>query len=243
LKTSSNSFTLLKNSKKSIMTTQTTQQLLDKYPQVTYTRHPLIADKLAQLRDINTKAKDFRKLVYDIGVLLTYEATREMKTATTRVTTPLCECDQERLAPRIALAPVLRAGLGMVEGFLAVLPDVQVVHVGLARNEETLEPVEYYNKLSQIQCDCDVALILDPMLASGGTAISSIQHLKKWGVAKVMLVCILASHVGIERILSEHSDVQIICAGIDAELNEKGYIVPGLGDAGDRQYNTIANHS
>ena len=155
---------------------------------------------------------------------------------TKAIETPICPCDVQRVKNRVALAPVLRAGLGMVEGFLTVLPDARVIHVGLARDEKTLEPVEYYNKFP-CTCDCDTALILDPMLATGGTAIATIRRMKEWGVKHVKFMCILASHVGIERIASTYGDVEIYCAGIDESLNEKGYIVPGLGDAGDRQYN------
>ncbi|KAL9646727.1 hypothetical protein ABK040_001149 [Willaertia magna] len=197
--------------------------------------HPLIQDKLTQLRDKTTKASLFRKLISDICILLAYEATSKLPVKETTVATPICETQKNRLDSNIALVPVLRAGLGMVTGFLDILPEARVIHIGLFRNEETLEPVEYYKKLPPI-CDCDIAMILDPMLATGGSAVATIQKIKEWGVKKVVFMCVLAAHQGIRNVNQAHPDVEIYCGGVDDELNEHGYIVPGLGDAGDRQY-------
>jgi uracil phosphoribosyltransferase len=179
----------------------------------------------------------FRKLVTDIGTLLGYEATKDLGTKLEKVSTPLCDTEAPVLSESIALVPVLRAGLGMVDGLLQVIPDARVIHIGIARNEETLQPVQYYySKLPKI-CDRDVAFVLDPMLATGGTAIATINQIKKWGVKRIKFLCILASVQGIKILHEAHPDVDIHACGIDQELNEHGYIVPGLGDAGDRQYN------
>nr|CAG4711243.1 unnamed protein product [Naegleria fowleri] len=197
--------------------------------------HPLIQDKLTKLRDKRTKPSEFRKLVSDLCVLLCFEATSKLNMKSIEIETPICKTVQNVVADRICLVPVLRAGLGMLEGLHSIVPQARVIHIGLFRNEETLQPVEYYKKLPP-QCDADIAIVLDPMLATGGSAVATIERIKDWGVKKVIFMCILAAHVGISNVNKAHPDVEIYCCGVDRELNSNGYIVPGLGDAGDRQY-------
>lgn len=198
--------------------------------------HPLIKDKLTQIRDKHTKPAEFRKLVADIAVLLGYEATQDLYTKHVNIETPLCDCVGQRVADRVALVPVLRAGLGMLDGLLQILPESKVLHIGLYRDESSLQPVRYYCKLDQMNCDRDVALLIDPMLATAGTAIEAVNMLKEWGVKRIKFLCILAAQTGIERLSAAHPDVEIYACGVDPELNEHGYIVPGLGDCGDRQF-------
>jgi uracil phosphoribosyltransferase len=200
-------------------------------------QHPLVAHKLTRLRDQHTEPKKFRELVREIAALLTYEATTDLLISERAVDTPLERTTGHELEEKIGLMPILRAGLGMVEGVWELVPNAEVWHIGLYRDERTLQPVEYYNKLP-IEPTVSVCLILDPMLATGGSAVATVDVLKRWGVSKIKFVCILAAPEGIQHLQSVHPDVPIYLAAIDSHLNEHGYIVPGLGDAGDRQFGT-----
>jgi uracil phosphoribosyltransferase len=199
--------------------------------------HPLVKHKLTRIRDKNTKPKKFRELVRELGALLTYEATMDLETTTVSVETPLTTTRGEDLKDKIGLVPILRSGLGMVEGVWELMPSAEVWHIGLYRDERTLKPVAYYNRLP-IAPTVSVCLILDPMLATGGSAVATVDILKNWGVARIKFVGIIASPEGITRLHGAHPDVPIHLAAIDDHLNEHGYIVPGLGDAGDRQFGT-----
>ncbi len=199
--------------------------------------HPLVAHKLTRLRDRNTEPKKFRELVCEIAGLLAYEATADLATAPLSIETPLAPFVGVRLAEKIGLVPILRAGLGMVEGIWELMPQAEVWHIGLYRDEQTLKPVEYYNKLP-IEPTVSVCLILDPMLATGGSATATADVLKRWGVKKIKFVGIIGAPEGIAAMQKVHPDVPIHLAAIDEALNEQGYIVPGLGDAGDRQFGT-----
>jgi uracil phosphoribosyltransferase len=199
--------------------------------------HPLVATKLTVLRNAKTDSKSFRELVREIAALLAYEATLDLAVQEVEVQTPLAIARGTRLLERVGLVPVLRAGLGMVEGVWELMPGSEVWHIGLYRDEKTLKPVAYYNKLP-IEPTVSVCLVLDPMLATGGSAVATVDILKNWGVKKIKFVGILASPEGIERLHKAHPDVAIHIAAIDECLNEHGYIVPGLGDAGDRQFGT-----
>lgn len=199
--------------------------------------HPLVATKLTVLRNAKTDSKSFRELVREIAALLAYEATLDLAVQEIDVQTPLATARGTRLLERVGLVPVLRAGLGMVEGVWELMPGSEVWHIGLYRDEKTLKPVAYYNKLP-IEPTVSVCLVLDPMLATGGSAVATVDILKNWGVKKIKFVGILASPEGIERLHKAHPDVAIHIAAIDECLNEHGYIVPGLGDAGDRQFGT-----
>ena len=199
--------------------------------------HPLVAHKLTRLRDKNTEPKKFRELVREISGLLAYEATADLITTTRQVETPLARIDGKELKEKIGLVPILRAGLGMVEGVWELIPNAEVWHIGLYRDERTLKPVEYYNKLP-IEPTVSVCLILDPMLATGGSAVATAGILKRWGVRKIKFVGLIAAPEGIQAMQKNHPDISIHLAAIDDHLNEAGYIVPGLGDAGDRQFGT-----
>ena len=199
--------------------------------------HPLVAHKLALLRDKNTEPKKFRELTREIATLLTYEATRDLVLYQINVSTPLATATGHALSEKIGLVPILRAGLGMVEGVWNLMPSAEVWHIGLYRDEHTLKPVEYYNKLP-VEPTLSVCLILDPMLATGGSAVATVDILKRWGVRKIKFVGILAAPQGVENLQNHHPDVPIHIAGIDETLNQNGYILPGLGDAGDRQFGT-----
>jgi len=199
--------------------------------------HPLVAHKLTKLRNVSTQPKKFRELIREIGALLTYEATSDLRTTPTSVETPMGIADGVELSDKIGLVPILRAGLGMVEGVWGLIPNAEVWHIGLYRDEETLQPVEYYNKLP-IEPTVSVCLVLDPMLATGGSAIATVDILKRWGVSKIKFVGILAAPEGVEALTKKHPDVDIHVAVVDSHLNDIGYIVPGLGDAGDRQFGT-----
>ena len=200
-------------------------------------RHPLVAYKLARLRDKETTPKQFRELVREIAALLAYEATADIMTTPIEVQTPLAACKGCDLREKIGLVPILRAGLGMVEGVWELMPSAEVWHIGLYRDEKTLKPVEYYNKLP-VEPTVSVSLILDPMLATGGSATATVEVLKRWGVNRIKFIGLIASPEGIARMQKDHPDVPIHLAAIDERLNERGYIVPGLGDAGDRQFGT-----
>jgi uracil phosphoribosyltransferase len=199
--------------------------------------HPLVAHKLTRLRDKTTEPKKFRELVREIAGLLAYEATADLATAPFTVQTPLASMDGVEIVEKIGLVPILRAGLGMVEGIWELMPQAEVWHIGLYRDEKTLKPVEYYNKLP-IEPTVSVCLILDPMLATGGSATAAVDVLKRWGVKKIKFVGIIGAPAGIAAFQKAHPDVPIYLAAIDDHLNERGYIVPGLGDAGDRQFGT-----
>ncbi len=200
-------------------------------------QHPLVAHKLVRLRDKNTNSRKFRELVREIAALMTYEATIDLQTVPRQVETPLAPYEGQELKANIGLVPILRAGLGMVEGVWELMPSAEVWHIGLYRDEKTLKPVEYYNKLP-IEPTVSVCLILDPMLATGGSAVATVNVLKRWGVTNIKFVGILAAPEGIVALQEAHPDVPIHIAVIDDHLNENGYIVPGLGDAGDRQFGT-----
>lgn len=200
-------------------------------------QHPLVIHKLAKLRDVNTEPKKFRELVRELAGLLTYEATLDLVTEPLPVQTPLAKMEGGMLKDKIGLVPILRAGLGMVEGVWELIPNAEVWHIGLYRDEKTLKPVQYYNKLPT-EPTVSVCLILDPMLATGGSATACADLLKNWGVKKIKFVGLIGAPEGISLLQKQHPDVPIHLAAIDDHLNEKGYIVPGLGDAGDRQFGT-----
>ncbi len=199
--------------------------------------HPLIAHKLSKLRDANTEPKKFRELVREISALMAYEVTADLLTETVEVQTPLQKTSGLILKEKIGLVPILRAGLGMVEGFWELVPSAEVWHIGLYRDENTLKPVEYYNKLPT-EPTVSVCLILDPMLATGGSATATVDVLKRWGVKKIKFVGLIGAPEGIAQMSRFHPEVPIHLAAIDERLNERGYILPGLGDAGDRQFGT-----
>jgi len=200
-------------------------------------RHPLVAHKLAKLRNKDTNPKKFRELIREIAVLLAYEATADLLITPKKVETPLATADGFELQEKIGLIPILRSGLGMVEGFWELMPSAEVWHIGLYRDEKTLQPVQYYNKLP-VAPSVAVCLILDPMLATGGSATATMDILKKWGVRRIKFVGIIGAPEGIHLVHQNHPDVPLYLAAVDDHLNEHGYIVPGLGDAGDRQFGT-----
>lgn len=199
--------------------------------------HPLVAHKLTILRDQNTEPRKFRELVKEIATLITYETTQDLQIRPRPVQTPLARTNGAELRDNVGLVPILRAGLGMVEGVWELLPSAEVWHIGLYRDEKTLKPVEYYNKLP-IEPTVSVCLVLDPMLATGGSAVATVDILKRWGVKKIKFMGIIAAPEGIKLMQEKHPDVPIHIAAIDEKLNEHGYILPGLGDAGDRQFGT-----
>ncbi len=199
--------------------------------------HPLVAHKLTRLRDKNTEPKKFRELVREIAALLAYEATLDLQTTPKQIETPLSPFTGAILQEKIGLVPILRAGLGMVEGIWELMPSAEVWHIGLYRDERTLKPVEYYNKLP-VEPTVSVCLILDPMLATGGSATATADVLKRWGVKKIKFVGLIGAPEGIAAMQKSHPDIPIYLAAIDDHLNERAYIVPGLGDAGDRQFGT-----
>ena len=199
--------------------------------------HPLVRQKVALLRHVDTEPKKFRELVRELAMLLCYEATRDLDLVPELIPTPMGNAQGYRLRTRIGLIPVLRAGLGMVEGVLEMIPTAQVWHIGLYRDERTLRPVEYYNKLPT-EPTVQLSLVLDPMLATGGSAVATIDLLKRWGSARIKYLGLIAAPEGVERLGAAHPDVDIHVAAVDEHLNEIGYIVPGLGDAGDRQFGT-----
>ncbi len=200
--------------------------------------HPLLRHKLTILRDENTGVRDFRGIVSEIATLMCYEATRDLSLEEIEVQTPIGTARGYSLAgKKLAIIPILRAGLGMVDGILTLIPSAKVGHVGLYRDEETLQPVEYYCKLPEDIAERDV-IVLDPMLATGGSASAAITLLKRHGVQRIKLMNILAAPEGVAQIIADHPDVEIYCAALDECLNERGYIVPGLGDAGDRIFGT-----
>jgi uracil phosphoribosyltransferase len=216
---------------------------MDEFPSLHVSSHPAVLDKLARMRDETTDPKLFRELVREISWLLGYEALLDARLSVVKVRTPLEETDGARLVDRIGLIPILRAGLGMVDAMLELMPTAEVWHLGLFRDERTLRPVEYYNKLPD-SATVDLCLILDPMLATGGSATAAIEVLKKWGAVtpvRIKLLNLIAAPEGVRTVSEAHPDVHIYCAALDRELNERGYIMPGLGDAGDRQFGTAAS--
>ncbi len=200
--------------------------------------HPLILHKISMLRDEKTSVKDFRELVYEIAILMGYEATRDLKMIEQKVTTPLAETTGKFIAKHVALVPILRAGLGMVDALMSIIPAAKVGHVGLYRDHETLEPKEYYCKLPTDIEERQV-IVLDPMLATGGSASAAIDFIKARGAKRIKLMCIIGAPEGIEAVMKAHPDIELFIGTIDEKLNEKGYIVPGLGDAGDRLFGTL----
>lgn len=200
--------------------------------------HPMIQHKISLLRDKNTNSKSFRELVEEVSMLMAYEVTKDFPLTEIEIETPMAKTKTKVLTDKkVTLVPILRAGLGMVEGMLKIIPTARVGHIGLYRDHDTKEPVEYYCKLPENADESEV-IVLDPMLATGGSGSAAIQFIKDRGVKNIRWVCIIASSEGVERIHKDHPDVPIFCAAVDQELNENAYIVPGLGDAGDRIFGT-----
>jgi uracil phosphoribosyltransferase len=213
--------------------------LAQPYPNLHISQHPLVAHKLSLLRDRTTEPKKFRELVRELSWLLGYEAMADLSTQPRTVETPLEPMAGAELEPKVGLVPVLRAGLGMVDAMLELMPSAEVWHIGLYRDERTLKPVEYYNKLPDA-ATVQVCLILDPMLATGGSSAATVDILKQWGAARIKQVSLIAAPEGVATLSAAHPDVAIHVGAVDRALNERGYIVPGLGDAGDRQFGTFA---
>ena len=201
--------------------------------------HPLIQHKLSLMRDVHTGAKEFRELLEEISMLMVYEVTRDLPTKEVEIETPLCKTKARHLSgKKVGIVPILRAGLGMVDGVAKLIPAARIGHIGLYRDPETLQPVEYYHTLPQDIKNREV-ILLDPMLATGGSAIDAISIIKRSTPKAIKFMCIIAAPEGIEALTKAHPDVQIYCAAVDDHLNENGYIVPGLGDAGDRIFGTL----
>ena len=200
--------------------------------------HPLIQHKIGIIRRQETGSKDFRQMIGEIAMLMCYEATRNLKLVDVEIETPICRTTAKELeGKKLAIVPILRAGLGMVDGMLTMIPAAKVGHIGLYRNEETLEPVEYYCKLPK-DCAERAVFVVDPMLATGGSASAAIAMLKKKGVKNIRFMCIIAAPEGVKRMQEAHPDVDVYIGALDEHLNDHGYIVPGLGDAGDRIFGT-----
>ena len=212
---------------------------MEKYTNVTVFDHPLITHKLSILRDINTGSKQFRELVGEIGMLMGYEVMRDLPMEDVEIDTPITRATVKMIAgTKLALVPILRAGLGMLDGVLSLVPSAKIGHIGLYRDHETLEPMEYFCKLPEDIAHRQV-ILLDPMLATGGSACAAVDFIKARGCNNIKFVSILAAPEGVERLAKTHPDVQIYTGCVDEKLNEKGYIVPGLGDAGDRLFGTL----
>jgi len=205
--------------------------------QLHVSNHPLLKHKLTELRDVSTNHRKFRELVQEIALLLCYEATLDLQLTPKQVETPMGKAEGQSTEETIGLVPIMRAGLGLVDGIMQLLPHVQVWHIGLYRDEETLRPVEYYNKLPD-EPTVQLCLVLDPMLATGGSAIATIDILKNWGAKRIKYVGVLAAPEGVKALSDAHPDVPIHVAELDSHLNDIGFIVPGLGDAGDRMFGT-----
>ena len=200
--------------------------------------HPLVAHKLTIMRDKNTSVKDFRELVSEIGMLITYEATRDLPLTEKEIETPLCKTSMPTLAgKKFAVVPILRAGLGLVDGVLRMVPSARVGHIGMYRDEETLQPHVYFSKMPKDIAERDI-IIVDPMLATGGSAVAAIAEMKNRGCQNIKLMVLVAAPEGIKVVQDAHPDVDIYCGAVDEGLNDRGYIVPGLGDAGDRIFGT-----
>ena len=200
--------------------------------------HPLIAHKLSSIRDKNTGHRSFRAALSQIAGLMVYEVTRELPMRQVDIETPMITTQCNVLAGAITIVPVLRAGLGMIDGILEIMPEARVGHLGLARDEKTLEPTAYLNKLPR-DLDAGPVILVDPMLATGGSAVAAISMLRQAGASDIRMICLVASPEGIERMRNEHPDVKIYAAALDDRIDENGYIIPGLGDAGDRMYGTV----
>lgn len=200
--------------------------------------HPLILHKITMMRDKNATVKDFRELVYEIALLMGYEATRDLALMDTEVQTPVALAKGKTIVKQVAVVPILRAGLGMVDAIVSLIPAAKVGHIGLYRDHETLEPVEYYCKLPTAIDERQV-IVVDPMLATGGSAIAAINFIKQRGAKNIKFMCLIAAPEGMNALTQAHPDVEIYCGALDEKLNENGYIVPGLGDAGDRLFGTL----
>ncbi|MGO8949859.1 MAG: uracil phosphoribosyltransferase [Ktedonobacterales bacterium] len=207
-------------------------------PGVYISQHPVVAHKVSMLRDRHTKPPEFYRLVVELGTLLAYEATSDLATTPLPLETPLEPTVGKKLAGGVAIVPILRAGLGLAEGFREVLPAAQVWHLGVSRDEQTLEPIEYYNQLARA-VNLQVCFSVDPMLATGGSAIYALNTLKRYGVPHLRYVGLIAAPYGLYQLREAHPDVPIYLAAVDERLDERGYICPGLGDAGDRQFGTL----
>lgn len=205
--------------------------------QLRISNHPLVKHKLTLLRDVSTNHRTFRELVRELSMLLCYEATEDLTLSSKSVETPMGSAPGYKANETIGLVPIMRAGIGMTAGIMELLPDVQVWHIGLYRDEETLKPIEYYNKLPS-EVTVPLCLVLDPMLATGGSAVATINILKEWGVAQIKYIGLLAAPEGVKTLTTAHPDVPMHIAELDDHLNDIGFIVPGLGDAGDRMFGT-----
>ena len=200
--------------------------------------HPLISHKISYIRKEDLGSKDFREMISEIAMLICYEATRDLKLQDVKIKTPICEMTGKELAgKKLAVVPILRAGLGMVEGMLAMIPAAKVGHIGLYRDPETLEAVEYFCKLP-VDCEERDVFVVDPMLATGASSVAAVQMLKEKGVKNIRFLCIIAAPEGVKRMQEEHPDVDLYIGALDEKLNDHGYIVPGLGDAGERIFGT-----
>jgi uracil phosphoribosyltransferase len=209
-----------------------------RFPNLTVLEHPLIQHKLAILRDKSTPVKDFKQLVSEIAMLMTYEVTRDLATEPVEIDTPMERMTARRVAgKKLTLVPILRAGLGMVEGISQLIPAARVGHVGLFRDHETLKPVSYYFKVPAAEAGRDF-FVLDPMLATGGSAVAAVTKLRESGAARIRFLCLVAAPAGVQAMLDAHPTVPVFTAALDRELNQQGYILPGLGDAGDRIFGT-----
>ena len=208
------------------------------FPTLSIVRHPLVQHKLTIIRDRRTTTKAFKELVDEIAMLMAYEATADLQLEEVPIETPLEHATGWQVSgKKLTLVPILRAGLGMVEGILRLVPSARVGHIGLYRDHDTLEPVDYYFKVPGDAAERDF-FILDPMLATGGSAASAVSSLKRAGASRIRFMCIVAAPEGVRRLASAHPDVPVYCAALDRELNDNGYILPGLGDAGDRLFGT-----
>jgi uracil phosphoribosyltransferase len=211
---------------------------MEKYSNVTVMNHPMIQHKLTILRDKNTGVKEFRELVEELSMFMGYEVTRNLSVEEVEIETPVCTTKSKVIAgKKLGIIPILRAGLGMVDGMLKLIPAAKVGHIGLYRDPETLQPVEYYCKLPSDVAERDL-IVLDPMLATGGSAVAAINFLKAKGAKSIKLVNLIAAPEGVKAVAEAHPDVEIYVAAVDEKLNDHGYIVPGLGDAGDRLFGT-----
>lgn len=212
-----------------------------KYPNLHVLNHPMVEHKLTHIRNKYTSKKVFKELVDEVGIFLAIEITRDFELVDVEVETPLVETNAKILkGKKPVLVPILRAGVGMLDGFLKVMPSSRVGHIGMVRNEETLQPATYYFKLP-VDCDQRLVILIDPMLATGGSAVAAADKLKEIGIKKIKFMCLIAAPEGIEAFCSAHPDIQVYTAAIDEKLNENGYILPGLGDAGDRLCGTNPN--